>query len=393
MTADPLQAPAHVSPALHQMENRLLHLSLQLDELHRQVAWLGLEMQTSADQVDVLTRHFTAAQPLHDLQDQIAALAAQMESNQGELAAITQQLAGLAPRALVEQLLEIAANQAQVSQLDEDFKRLSRTQFKANSLSESKEQQVQRALAALQEIATRRTQREEAASQHAAQEMDNVRRSARGEFAAEVLPALDSVELALEHGASLLQRLHARQDAFGAQQAQYIAEFADFLAAQEQMVERLQAEQQAPPGLWRRLLRGATESPTEAPPRPTPPTPLPATALQTDAQEMQSALEGWLQGLALVRQRFLALLSSEEIEEIDALLKPFDPRLHVALEAAPRADVEPNCVVGVLRKGYRQRSRVLRYAEVVVAQRPAPPTAPAITTDNSPANNLGQGQA
>lgn len=44
------------------------------------------------------------------------------------------------------------------------------------------------------------------------------------------------------------------------------------------------------------------------------------------------------------------------------------PALACRSRKQKRRDVEPNTVVRVLRKGYRQQQRVLRYAEVVVAQ-------------------------
>jgi molecular chaperone GrpE len=75
--------------------------------------------------------------------------------------------------------------------------------------------------------------------------------------------------------------------------------------------------------------------------------------------------------LQLVYERAATLLATEEIQAIDALHKPFDPRLHVAVGTAERADLEPNRVVQVMRKGYRQRERVLRYAEVIVSRQPA----------------------
>ena len=107
-----------------------------------------------------------------------------------------------------------------------------------------------------------------------------------------------------------------------------------------------------------------------------PPTPAAATALQESLHEARGAIQAWLQGLALVQQRFVALLATEDIQEIDALHRRFDPRLHVAVDTAVRDDAAPNQIVAVARKGYRQRERILRYAEVVVARQPvAPPAA------------------
>ena len=81
---------------------------------------------------------------------------------------------------------------------------------------------------------------------------------------------------------------------------------------------------------------------------------------------MAPEVEAWLQGLEMVRTRFLALLATADIYPIEAEGQPFDPRLHLAMATESRADVPDGTVVAVLRKGYRQRDRVLRYAEVAV---------------------------
>jgi molecular chaperone GrpE (heat shock protein) len=410
MSNEPLVA-APADGAWQQLQHRLLNLSLQFDDLHTQLAQLANTTRASADQVDVLTRHLTATQPLHAVHEQMATLQAQVAANQEQLATLSQQLhAGarqeqvdalaaalrrtatyeqlerlldlMPPREQIEQLLQTVANQAQVEQLDENFKRLSRTQFKANSLTESKEQQVERALATLQELATRRARLEESQNEQVAQQVERARRTARGEFAAELLPALDSLELALDHGAALLTRQQTQADEIGAQQQHYLEELQAFLKTQV-------SQQQTPaaPGLWRRLFGAAPEPPPEpapaAAPPALPPTPAAATALQESLYEARAAIQAWLQGLALVQQRFVALLATEEIQEIDALHRRFDPRLHVAVDTVVRDDVAPNQIVAIARKGYRQRERILRYAEVVVVRQlvAAPIAEPATTQD------------
>jgi molecular chaperone GrpE len=83
---------------------------------------------------------------------------------------------------------------------------------------------------------------------------------------------------------------------------------------------------------------------------------------------MPDVLDAWLQGLTLMRERFLAVLAGEGIEVMAALHTPFDPHWHVAVQTEIRDDVAPHTVIRVLRQGYRQHQRVLRYAEVVVAR-------------------------
>jgi hypothetical protein len=89
-----------------------------------------------------------------------------------------------------------------------------------------------------------------------------------------------------------------------------------------------------------------------------------------------TALNGWLRGLALVRDRFLALMAQEGIQPIQALRQPFDPRLHVIVQSEQRTDLPPNTVVREIRRGFRQDNRVLRFAEVVVARAPSGTSAP-----------------
>ena len=76
----------------------------------------------------------------------------------------------------------------------------------------------------------------------------------------------------------------------------------------------------------------------------------------------------------MVRTRFLALLATADIYPIQAEGQPFDPRLHLAMATESRAGVPDGTVVAVLRKGYRQRGRVLRYAEVAVNHAAGPET-------------------
>ena len=81
---------------------------------------------------------------------------------------------------------------------------------------------------------------------------------------------------------------------------------------------------------------------------------------------MAGEVEAWLQGLEMVRTRFLALLATAGIYPMEAEGQPFDPRLDLAMATESRSDAPDGTVVAVLRKGYRQRDRVLRYAEVAV---------------------------
>jgi molecular chaperone GrpE (heat shock protein) len=400
-TAPEKIANALTAANLPQVQHRLVQMAQQIEQMHVQLAQLAQETQQSGEQVAILTRHLTSVQPLDSVHDQLATIASQLTAHQEQLAQLTGQLQGvarhdqidalaqtlaraasqeqvahlseqIAPREQIDQLLQTAANREQLAQLDETFKRLSRTQFKANTLGETKEQQLQTALATLQELATRRAKAEEAQAARSSEQVENARRSARAELAAEFLPALDSLELALEHGGTFLKRQESQTHELVAQHQHYLTQIEDYFADQRQQVQRRQQRQvTASPGFWQRLL-GVEPPPVSEQPLelPTPPQPISADALRASLQQTQNGLQAWLSGLQLIYERAAALLANEEIQPIDALYKPFDPRLHVAVGTAERSDLEPNQVVQVMRKGYRQRERVLRYAEVVVSRQP-----------------------
>jgi len=106
-------------------------------------------------------------------------------------------------------------------------------------------------------------------------------------------------------------------------------------------------------------------------------------ALATQAQnhaenlsQVTAGSEAWLDGLHLVRERFLSVLATENVEPIRAMGEQFDPRLHVAISTQEREDIPNNEIIGVTRAGYYQDGRVLRYAEVSVARSSVPAPVP-----------------
>ena len=318
-----------------QAQQRLLQMDHKLAHLHAQVENLVADATRAHGQLTALIRHVTDPHSLDGVHERLAELASRIEAGREQLDALPNHLADLASR---QQLAELAAS----------VTKLGRTQFKSNALGESKEAQIERSLKTLQEMLAAREERQEQAGRQHQERFDEERRAARGELAADLLPALDGVELALESGEALVRQ---QQQAIAAWQASRAR-----LDSQEETPP-------APPGLWEKLRANWTRPAAPAPPDAGGP-PNPSEALTG----MPDAVAAWLQGLALVRDRFLGLLSAEGLAEIQALDAPFDPRLHVAVKTETRDDVPPNTVVGVLRKGYRQHQRVLRYAEVVVAQ-------------------------
>ena len=78
---------------------------------------------------------------------------------------------------------------------------------------------------------------------------------------------------------------------------------------------------------------------------------------------------GWLEGLQLVHKSMSALLESEGVSRIEAVGSTFDPHESEAVLYQESTSAPDGEVISVIREGYRQRDRVLRPAQVVVAKR------------------------
>lgn len=73
-----------------------------------------------------------------------------------------------------------------------------------------------------------------------------------------------------------------------------------------------------------------------------------------------------LEGVRLIYDNLMKVLSDHQVEIIDALDRPFDPRFHEAVMQQPAGDKEPGTVLTVLQKGFKLGDRVLRPAKVIV---------------------------
>lgn len=80
--------------------------------------------------------------------------------------------------------------------------------------------------------------------------------------------------------------------------------------------------------------------------------------------------ETWLEGIHLIERRLQGLLEAEGVTHIEAKGKPFDPWEHEALFSIETREQEAGTVADVIRPGYKLHDRVLRAAQVAVAQAP-----------------------
>ncbi|MBE0481316.1 MAG: nucleotide exchange factor GrpE [Dehalococcoidia bacterium] len=73
----------------------------------------------------------------------------------------------------------------------------------------------------------------------------------------------------------------------------------------------------------------------------------------------------WVDGVALIYRKLKTVLENRGLAEIEAEGEEFDPAVH---EAVMCVEGEDGKVMGVIRKGYKFRDRVLRPAMVYVGQ-------------------------
>ncbi|MFB6116276.1 MAG: nucleotide exchange factor GrpE [Candidatus Nanosalina sp.] len=76
-----------------------------------------------------------------------------------------------------------------------------------------------------------------------------------------------------------------------------------------------------------------------------------------------------VQGVDMVKDQLYQTLNAEGLEVIETGER-FDPEVHKAVETRKHEEHEPKTILEEKRKGYRYGEKVLRPAEVVVAEEP-----------------------
>lgn len=86
------------------------------------------------------------------------------------------------------------------------------------------------------------------------------------------------------------------------------------------------------------------------------------------ATESNSNTDGCLlDGVELTRKEILKVFEKNNIEQIEAIGKPFDPNYHEAVMREESDEYAENTVINELQKGYLMHDRLIRPAMVVVA--------------------------
>lgn len=77
-------------------------------------------------------------------------------------------------------------------------------------------------------------------------------------------------------------------------------------------------------------------------------------------------LKNFLIGFKMINDSLYAVLQNDGLKEIDALMKPFDPNVHYAIEKI-HDPAQPNGInVEVIQKGYTYKDQLLRPAMVKI---------------------------
>lgn len=87
----------------------------------------------------------------------------------------------------------------------------------------------------------------------------------------------------------------------------------------------------------------------------------------SNPSELNATVKSAYDGVALIRQSLLEILERQAVTPIETLGHPFDPRQMNAMGRDSSPDAVPNTVVQEILKGYRWQDKVLREAQVIVA--------------------------
>ena len=85
----------------------------------------------------------------------------------------------------------------------------------------------------------------------------------------------------------------------------------------------------------------------------------------------ENALDSWTDGIRMIAQNLQAIMLAEGVTMYEPQPgETFQPAEHEAVYYQPTSEQPPGAVLSVVRPGYRSGERVLRPAQVVVAQEP-----------------------
>ena len=78
-----------------------------------------------------------------------------------------------------------------------------------------------------------------------------------------------------------------------------------------------------------------------------------------------------IEGVRLTYDQLMTILDRHGVSVLDAVGEVFDPNCHQAVMQREDDEMEPNCVLEEVQKGYRLKDRIVRPSMVVVSRKPA----------------------
>ncbi|MFZ0452117.1 MAG: nucleotide exchange factor GrpE [Ignavibacteriaceae bacterium] len=76
------------------------------------------------------------------------------------------------------------------------------------------------------------------------------------------------------------------------------------------------------------------------------------------------------EGVMLIYNKLMKILSEQGVEKIEAIGKPFDVEYHEAMlqRKVPQGGIEPHTVLDEIEKGYMYKDKVIRHSKVIVSE-------------------------
>ena len=78
--------------------------------------------------------------------------------------------------------------------------------------------------------------------------------------------------------------------------------------------------------------------------------------------------ESYIKGVNLIFDKLLKILVDKEIEPFNSIGKKFDPELHEAISRIEDAKSKDGIIVNEYLKGYKNKQKIVRHAQVIVAK-------------------------
>ncbi|KAF0248747.1 MAG: hypothetical protein FD167_1849, partial [bacterium] len=226
--------------------------------------------------------------------------------------------------------LHLDKYQKQLEEINQNVTKLSRLQYKANTLSETQEKNLTTALTSLQEAIKRQDKLQEEYKSLDQQQLAKERSQSRCEFAIEMLPVLDGIESAIDNGYALLKRKNIERETLP-KTTNSVAPNPILDPLDPSLIVRVnEAKLASEPQttitklkkltLWERLkvaikgeilIEQSLLNPTITEPN------LVEKPVESFVAGKSEVLISWLKGLELVRERFVGLLANEGIRAIE----------------------------------------------------------------------------